>query len=206
MLALLLLQRAAPADTIVALTMPAERTVFDVAAGSLQLVVLVLGVAALAALVALLLGVRQTLTRLEAQLTTLRTDATPLITRLNDVAADARVVSTQLRRDVDRVSAAANRMGDSLDHAAARTSMHFRQADQTWTAAQGEIDETIRTATSVLRGVRLGAVDWLAGSSADSPNGGHRDHERSARVSRHRRRSPRKRPEAPRLRPRDDDE
>jgi uncharacterized protein YoxC len=208
MLALLLLQRAAPADTIVALTLPAERTVFDLASGTLQLLVLVLGVVALGALVALLLGVRQTLSRLESQLASLRQDATPLLTRINDVAADARVVSAQLRRDVDRVSTAANRMGDVLEEAAERTASHVASIDRTLTTAQGEVEQTIRAAGSLFRGARAGARSWLASSDntsgprtfADEPESS----DETPRVSRHRQRLRRTRREAPRLRPRDE--
>jgi uncharacterized protein YoxC len=208
MLALLLLQRAAPADTIVALTLPAERTVFDLASGTLQLLVLVLGVVALGALVALLLGVRQTLTRLESQLATLRQDATPLLTRINDVAADARVVSAQLRRDVDRVSTAANRMGDVLDEAAARTASHVASIDRTLTTAQGEVEETIRAAGSLFRGARAGARSWLASNANTSTSRTFTDEmegfDETPRVSRHRQRLRRTRREVPRLRPRDE--
>jgi uncharacterized protein YoxC len=216
MLALLFLQRAAPADTILALTLPAERTMFDLASGTLQLIVLVLGVVALGALVALLLGVRQTLTRLESQLAILRQDATPLLTRINDVAADARVVSAQLRRDVDRVSTAANRMGDVLDHAAVRTAAHVASIDRTWTSAQDEVEETILAAGSLLRGARAGARSWLGSAGTEGTRRPSRSNHRAdradeadvademPRVSRHRQRFRRTRREVPRLRPRDD--
>jgi uncharacterized protein YoxC len=203
---LLLLQRAAPADTIVALTMPAERTLFDVASGSLQLVVLVLGVAALGALVALLLGLRRTMTGLEAQLASLRQEATPLLTRLNDVAADARVVTARLRTDVERVSTAANRLGDTLERAAERTSRRLAAVDRTLAVAQGEVEESVLVASQLLRGVRVGALEWLTGSRAGPARRSAREEPEAVPGTRHRRRMPRRRREAPRLRPRDDEE
>ncbi|MCU0648347.1 MAG: hypothetical protein MUF00_10160 [Gemmatimonadaceae bacterium] len=205
MLGLLALQRAAPVDTIVALTMPAQRTVFDVASGTLQLIVLVLGVAALGALVALLLGLRTTLTRLEAQLNSLRTDATPLLTRLNDVAADARVVTARLRTDVVRVSDAANRMGDTLDRAATRTARRLAAVDRTLAVAQGEVEESILVASSLMRGLRVGAMEWLGGSRNGGPRPSRARNGEEPATTRHRRRFARRRREAPRLRPRDED-
>jgi hypothetical protein len=168
MLSLHLLQAVARADTVITRVIPV-RGVLDWTSMVLQLVVLLLGVATLVTLVMLLLAVRQGIARVNGIMAQFAADTKPLISKATDVADDARHVVAMLRADVERVSDAANAIGDHLLDAADATVRRVDEVNAVLDVLQGELEATAISAAAAVRGVR-------AGTQALSGRARRRDH------------------------------
>ena len=151
-----LLQAATLPDTIVAKTMPAQRSWFDYTSGTLQLIVLILAVVVLAALAIMLVSLKRGLDSLKTTLEKFYADSKPIITQASQVATDAREVVAMLRTDVERISHAAEEVSEQLLDIAAVTERRMDDVNAVLDVVQGELEEMVLSTTAALRGVRLG--------------------------------------------------
>jgi hypothetical protein len=151
-----LLQAAAFPDTIVAKTMPAERSLFDYTSGTLQLVVLVLAVVVLGAMVFMLIALKRGLDSLKTTVEKFYVDARPIIAQASHVAGDAREVVAMLKTDVERVTHAAGAISDQLLDVADAAERRMDDIRAVLDVVQGELEETVLSTTATLRGVRMG--------------------------------------------------
>ncbi|MEP6764139.1 MAG: hypothetical protein ABJB66_07505 [Gemmatimonadaceae bacterium] len=151
-----LLQAATLPDTIVAKTMPAQRSWFDYTSGTLQLIVLILAVVVLAALAIMLVSLKRGLDSLKTTVEKLYADSKPIVQQAGHVAADAREVMAMLRTDVERISSAAEEVSAQMLDIAATTERRMDDINAVIDVVQGELEETVLSTTAALRGVRLG--------------------------------------------------
>jgi hypothetical protein len=157
-LASALLQVTFARDTIVALTMPAERTLFDWASGTLQIVALLAGTAALVAMAASALALRRAVTTLQGTVDRLAADAKPLLHQATRAAEDARDVVKLVRAETEKLAQATGavsaRVLDVTDTAADR----LDQVNALLDVLQDEVEDTALSAAATVRGLRVGAV------------------------------------------------
>ena len=151
-----LLQAATLPDTIVAKTMPAQRSWFDYTSGTLELIVLALAVVVLVALAVTLISLKRGLDSLKGTVEKLYSDSRPIIAQASLVATDAREVVAMLRTDVERVTHAAEEVSEQLLDIAAATERRMDNVNAVLDVVQGELEETVLSTTAALRGVRLG--------------------------------------------------
>lgn len=154
--ALLLLQAAARADTVITRVIPV-RGVLDWTSMVLQLVVLLLGAAMLVTMVMLLLTLRDGVARANAIMSQFANDTKPLLAKATEVATDAREVVAMLRTDVERVTEAAEAISDQLLDAADITSRRVDDVNAVLDVLQGELEGTAIAAAAAMRGVRAGS-------------------------------------------------
>ncbi|MCA0376109.1 MAG: hypothetical protein LCH84_10630 [Gemmatimonadetes bacterium] len=155
-LPLALLQVAARADTIVALTIP-DRGILEWTSGILQILVLLLAVAALVALIMLLQAMRLGIQRIDAGMARLADQTRPMLANANAMVGDARAMVAAVREDVTRVTDAAGVIGEELRHAAQTTARRVDDVNAVLDVLQGELEETALGAAAAIRGVRVGA-------------------------------------------------
>jgi hypothetical protein len=161
----LLLQVVSHPDTIIALTIP-DRGVLEWTNGILQMLVLVLAVAALVTLILLGLALRSGIRKITSTVDALAADAKPMLTSANAMVGDARDMVAMVRGDVERVSDAAGAISDQLLDAAATTAQRVDEVNAVLDVLQDELEDTVISAASAIRGVRVGAraMAWgLAG-------------------------------------------
>ena len=156
MISLHLLQAVTRPDTLIARVIP-ERGALDWTSGVLQLVVLLLGIASLVTLVILLLTVRRGVTRINALMEQFAADTRPLMATATEVMTDAREVVAMLRTDAERVSDAANAIGDQLMSAADSTARRVDEVNAVLDVLQNELEDTAIATVAAVRGVRSGA-------------------------------------------------
>jgi hypothetical protein len=142
-------------DTIIARTIP-DRGVLEWTNGILEMLVLLLAAGALAALIVLLLAVRDAVRKAHTTLDTLTKDTQPLLANANAIVRDARDMVATVKRDVTVVSDAAAAMGDTLLDAAEITAQRVDDVNAVLDVIQDELEETAITAVSAIRGARLG--------------------------------------------------
>jgi hypothetical protein len=152
----LLVHAATLPDTIVA-RMVADRGVLDWTSGILQLVVLLLGVATLATMVALLVTVRRGVIEANTVFKQFATDTRPLVQSASAVVADAREVVAMLRTDAERLTHAAGAISSHLLAAAETTVTRVDDVNAVLDVLQGELEDTALDAAAMVRGVRVSA-------------------------------------------------
>ena len=180
---LLLLQPAAPVtrDTIVTLTMPAERTAFDMASGTLQILVLIAGLVALVAMAASAIALRTAIQKLQDTVDRLATDAKPLLAQATQASEDARQVIQLVRSEAEKVVAVTGEVSERLLDVSDEAEERLDRVRALLDVLQTEVESTAISAAATVRGWRTGASavgDALAGRGP-------------------RRRGPRRRSEAP---------
>lgn len=151
-----LLQAAALQDTVIAKTMPADRTLFDYTSGTLQLIVLVLGVVVLIALVVVLLALKKAVDAVKGTIDKLYADTKPITTMASKVAGDAREVVAMLRTDAERLTHAAGQLSEQLLDVVHVTERRMDDVNAVLDVVQDELENTVISTTAALRGVRLG--------------------------------------------------
>jgi methyl-accepting chemotaxis protein len=161
-LAGMLLQAVTRPDTIIARTIP-ERGVLDWTNGILQLIVLLLAVAAIIALILLFLAMREGIKRLNATVDRLAADARPMLTSANAMVTDAREMVAMVRRDVERVTDAAGAVSDQLLDAAEVTAQRVDEVNAVLDVLQDELEDTVLSTAAAIRGVRVGAQTLAMG-------------------------------------------
>jgi hypothetical protein len=156
-----LLQVASFPDTIVARTI-VDRGVYDWITGTLIVLVLLLSAGALIALIGLLATMRQGVARLNSTLERVVADAQPMLQNANAMVGDARAMVAQVKQDVSRISGGAGAFGDTLRDAADVTAQRLDELNAVLDVVQEEVEQTVITATSAVRGVRMGAQEMLS--------------------------------------------
>lgn len=160
----MILQTAVLPDTIVARTLP-TRDLLDWSTGLLELVVLVLGAAVLAALLLLVLAMRRGALRLAAAaerlVERLADETGPILREASATVAEARAMVATVREDVGKVSGAAGAIGDQLMDATEATAQRIRDVGAVLDVVQEELEETALAGAHALRGLRLGGLALL---------------------------------------------
>ncbi len=154
-----LLQAAvASRDTIVALTMPAERTAFDMASGTLQILVLVAGLVALVAMAATALALRHAITKLQDTVDRLVGDAKPLLHQATRASEDARDVIKLVRAEAEKIAGATGAVADRLLDVSQAAEERLDQVNALLDVLKDEVQDTAISAAASVRGMRVGAV------------------------------------------------
>jgi uncharacterized protein YoxC len=153
-----LLQSAVIRDTIVTLTMPAQRTAFDYASGTLQILVLIVGLVALASMAAMTLTLRRAMISLQATVDRLAADAKPLLQQATRTSEDARDIVKTVRREVDRIAEATAEVSERLLDLSDLAEDRIDSVSALLDVMQDEVQDTAISAAATLRGARVGAV------------------------------------------------
>lgn len=118
--------------------------------------VLVLGIG-LILLARAILRAKHSLDRLDRALETLTQDARPVMDRARAIGENLNFIAMSVRKEVDRVGEtielANQRLEDAIDSAEERVQELGALID----VVQGEVQDTLLTATSAIRGIRTGA-------------------------------------------------
>jgi methyl-accepting chemotaxis protein len=163
-----LLQVVSRPDTIITRTI-AERGLLEWTNGILQMLVLVLAVAALITLILLFLALRAGVKKVAATVDALAADAKPMLTSANTMVGDARAMVAIVRQDVERVSDAAGAITDQLLDAAETTAQRVDDVNAVLDVLQDELEDTVVAAASAIRGVRIGAQAMAFGLTRGRP-------------------------------------
>ncbi len=177
-----LMQAATVPDTIVARTVPV-RGMFEYTSGTLQILVLLLGIGVLVALVLLLMTLRAGIEKLQNSVERLAGDVRPLIKSANAVVGDARAVVTKVRTEVERVSDAAGAVTDQLLYAAEVTAERVDDVNAVLDVLQDELQDMALTTVSKVRGVSVGA-QLISAAFGRGKRSGKRRRSRVARADR----------------------
>lgn len=143
-------------DTIVTRTIP-QRDLFDWTSGTLQIIVLVLGIGLLVTLILLLLSLRSAVQKVNRSLEKLTAETGPLISRATAIVGDAREVVAMVRTDVERITDAASLISEQLIDAAETTSQRIDEVNAVLDVLQTELESTAIGTVAAVRGVRVGA-------------------------------------------------
>lgn len=143
-------------DTIVTRTIP-QRDLFDWTSGTLQIIVLVLGIGLLITLILLLLSLRSAVQKVNNSLEKLTAETGPLIKRATAIVDDAREVVAMVRTDVERITDAASLISEQLIDAAETTSQRIDEVNAVLDVLQTELEDTAIGTVAAVRGVRVGA-------------------------------------------------
>jgi len=141
-------------DTIV--TIP-QRDLFDWASGTLQIIVLLLGIGLLITLILLLLSLRTAVQKVNVSIEKLTLETRPLVQRATGIVEDAREVVAMVRTDVERITDAASLVSDQLIDAAETTSQRIDEVNAVLDVLQDELESTAIGTVAAVRGVRVGA-------------------------------------------------
>jgi methyl-accepting chemotaxis protein len=164
---------ASARDTIVALTMPAERTAFDVASGTLELVVLLVGAVALVAVAVTALALKRVLEQLQHTVDRLAADAKPLLHQAARTAEEARDLVKRVRTEADRLAEATGAVSQRLVDIAEAAGDRLDQVNALLDVVQEEVQATALSAAAAVRGVRVGASS-LGAALSDARGGAER--------------------------------
>ena len=156
-------------DTIVTLTMPAERTAFDLASGTLQILVLIAGLVALVAMAASAIALRTAIHKLQETVDRLAADAKPLLAQATRVSEEARDVVKLVRAEAEKVVAVTGDVSDRLLDVADAAEQRVDRVRALLDVLQTELEDSTLSAAATVRGWRVGATalgDALAGRRA----------------------------------------
>ncbi len=145
-------------DTIVTLTMPAERTAFDVASGTLQIIVLLVGLVALIAMAITALALKKVIEKLEGTIDRLAADAKPLLHQATRTTEEARDLVKRVRTEAERLAEATGAVSDRLLDVSDAAGERLDQVNALLDVLQDEVQETALSAAATVRGMRVGAV------------------------------------------------
>jgi len=145
-------------DTIVALTMPAERTAFDVASGTLQIVVLLAGLIALIAMAVTALALKRVIEQLQETIDRLAADAKPLLHQATRTTEEARDLVKRVRTEAERLAEATGAVSERLLDVSEAAGERLDQVNALLDVLQEEVQETALSAAATVRGMRVGAV------------------------------------------------
>jgi uncharacterized protein YoxC len=156
-------------DTIVTLTMPAEQTAFDLASGTLQIIVLLVGLVALIAMAMTALALKKVIERVEGTIERLATDAKPLLDQATRTTEEARDLVRRVRAEAERLAEATGSVSERLLDVSKAAGDRLDQVNALLDVLQEEVQETALSAAATVRGMRVGAVALgaaLTGASA----------------------------------------
>lgn len=161
-LALLLVQAATASDTIIARTIQ-ERGLLDWTNGILQLIVLLLAVVALVTLALLFITARAGIRKLTETADRLAADVKPMLSHTTALVSDARGMVAGVKRDVERLSNGVGAVSDQLLDAAETTAQRVDEVNAVLDVLQDELEDTVLSTASAIRGVRVGAQAMAMG-------------------------------------------
>jgi uncharacterized protein YoxC len=153
-----LLQSGVIRDTIVTLLVPEPRTAFDYASGTLQILVLIVGLIALGAMGALSLTLRKSVMALQATVDRLAVDVKPLLHQATRVSEDAHDIVKTVRREVDRIADATAEVSERLLDLSDAAENRIDSVNALLDVMQDEVQDTAISAAATLRGARVGAA------------------------------------------------
>jgi methyl-accepting chemotaxis protein len=145
-------------DTIVTLTMPAERTAFDLASGTLQIIVLLVGLVALIAMAVTALALKKVIEKLEGTIERLAADAKPLLHQATRTTEEARDLVKRVRTEAERLAEATGAVSERLLDVSEAAGERLDQVNALLDVLQDEVQETALSAAATVRGMRVGAV------------------------------------------------
>ncbi len=161
-LALLLAQAATAPDTIIARTIQ-QRGLLDWTNGILQLIVLLLAVVALVALALLFFTARAGIRKLTETADKLAADVKPMLSHTTAMVSDARGMVAVVKRDVERLTNGVGAVSDQLLDAAETTAQRVDEVNAVLDVLQDELEDTVLSTASAIRGVRVGAQAMAMG-------------------------------------------
>ena len=103
----------------------------------------------------------------------LSNETRPLIESANQVVGDARAVVVRVRRDIERVTSAAEEIGDRLYDAADTTAQRVDEVNAVLDVLQAELEDVAISAVSAIRGANMGARAFGAVFGKRSRNSRH---------------------------------
>ncbi len=168
---LLALQVSALPDTVVSLIVAPPLTAFDYASGTLQILVLVIGFFALAAMALLLLTLRKTIVALQGTVDRLTADTKPLLHQATRLTEDAHDMVKTVRREVDRLAEATGEVRERIVDVSDMAKDRIDQVNALLNVLQDEVEDTALGAVAAARGLKVGAVALgaaLVGNSSRS--------------------------------------
>lgn len=153
-----LLQSAVTRDTVVALMVKPETTAFDYASGTLQIVVLVVGLFALIAMGLMAITLRKTIASLQTTVDRITADTKPLLHQATRLSEDAHDVVKTVRREVDRLAEATGEVSERILDLSDSAEARIDEVNALIDVMQDEIQDTALSAAAAVRGVRVGAM------------------------------------------------
>lgn len=153
-----LVQASVIRDTIVTLTMPAQRTAFDYASGTLQILVLVVGLIALASMALMTLTLRKAVVSLQGTVERLSADAKPLLSQATRVSEEVRDVVKTVRGEVNRIADASAELSERMLDLSDAAETRINEVNALLDVLQDEVEDTALSAAAAVRGARVGAV------------------------------------------------
>jgi uncharacterized protein YoxC len=124
------------------------------AIGIVAVLVLGIGMLVLARAVGRITG---TLRKVDAALTGIGHDARPVLDRARAIGENLNFILMSVRREVDRVSDTISIANDRLEEVLEAAEERVQELGALMDVVQGEVEDTLLTATSTLRGIRTGA-------------------------------------------------
>ncbi len=155
---LLALQVSAMPDTVVSLVIPPELTVFDYARGTLQILVLVVGLIALTAGALLAVTLRKSIIALQATVDRLSIDIKPLVHQATRLSEDAHDIVKTVRKEVDKLADATGEVSDRILDISDAAEERIDQVNALLDVLQDEVQDTALGAVATARGLKVGAA------------------------------------------------
>ncbi len=130
--------------------------------------VLVLGIGMII-LARAILRVTRSLRKVDEALTTIGRDARPVLDRARAVGENLNFIVMSVRKEVDRASETISVANDRLEEALEVAEDRVRELGALLDVVQGEVEDTLLTASSALRGIRTGARILRRGRNDEEP-------------------------------------
>lgn len=159
---LLTLQTVASPDTIVARTIPV-RGFLDWTNGLLQLVVLLLAVAALSGFIWLIITIRRAVESVTRQVDKFAAESRPLISEASDLVRESREAVAVLRRGAEDISEGATALSEELLNIADSAAQRVDEVNAVLDVLQEGLEDAAISAASAARGISTGAAVLAAG-------------------------------------------
>ncbi len=122
--------------------------------GVVAVLVLGLGMILLARAI---LRIMRSLNKLEAALDTIGRDARPVLDRARAIGENLNFIAMSVRKEVDQVGETISFANERLEDAIVAAEERVQELSVLIDVVQGEVEGTVLTATSTLRGIRTGA-------------------------------------------------
>ncbi len=179
-----LLQVGAIPDTVVTLVVAPDPTAFDYAAGTLQILVLVVGFFALATGSLLAITLRRSIVQLQSTVDRLSADVKPLLSQATRLTEDAHDIVKTVRREIDKMADATSEISERLRDVSDVAEQRIDDVNALLTVLQDQVQDTTLSAVAAVRGLRVSAAgigDALTGNASRSVS--RRNAVRAARIN-----------------------
>jgi hypothetical protein len=122
--------------------------------GVIAVLVLGLGMILLARAI---MRIMRSLNKVEAALDTIGRDARPVLDRARAIGENLNFIAMSVRKEVDQVGETISFANERLEDAILAAEERVQELSALIDVVQGEVEGTVLTATSTLRGIRTGA-------------------------------------------------